>query len=77
MKMTMNIDEALLARVVEATGAASKTEAVNMALKEIDRKARLAEFGKKGLGLSKAEILEAVEPEYSILSLRVAESSPL
>lgn len=50
--MTMHIDEALLKRVMESTGAASKTEAVKLALLEMDRKAKLSNFHKNGLGLS-------------------------
>ena len=73
MKMTMHIDEALLARVIKWTGAASKTEAVSMALHEMDRKARLAEFGRNGLGLSRAELTQAVDPAYDFVALRVAE----
>lgn len=41
MKMTMHIDEELLASVMEATGAMTKTEAVDMALREVNRKMRL------------------------------------
>ena len=38
MKMTMHIDDALLERVMAATGARSKTHAVDMALREVDRR---------------------------------------
>ena len=74
MKMTMHIEEGLLERVMKWSGAASKTEAVDLALKEMDRKARLAAFGKNGLGLSRAEILEAVDPSYDLMALRLAET---
>ena len=37
MKMTMHIDEALLKRVMEEYECESKTEAVEMALREMDR----------------------------------------
>src|SRR5262245_43053902 len=75
MKMTMHIDDELLDRVIRMTGAASKTEAVHLALREMDRKARLKEFGRKGLGLTRAELMEAVDPSYDLMSLRVAEES--
>ena len=75
MKMTMHIDDALLEKVIRMTGASSKTEAVNLALKEMDRKARLREFGKRGLGLTKAELMEAVDPSYDLMALRVADGS--
>jgi Bacterial antitoxin of type II TA system, VapB len=74
MKMTMHIDEGILERVMRWSGAASKTEAVDLALKEMDRKARLAEIGKKGLGLSRAELLESVDPGYDLMALRLAET---
>lgn len=40
VKMTMHIDEELLANVMEATGARTKTEAVDMALREVSRRVR-------------------------------------
>lgn len=40
MKMTMHIDEELLANVMEATGARTKTEAVDRALREVSRRVR-------------------------------------
>lgn len=73
MKMTMHIDDALLENVIRLTGASSKTEAVNIALKEMDRKARLREIGRTGLGLTKAELMAAVDPAYDLMALRVAE----
>lgn len=73
MKMTMHIDDALLASVVRCTGASTKTEAVSLALKEMDRKARLREFGRKGLGFTKAELMAAVDPAYDLMALRVAD----
>lgn len=73
MKMTMHIDDALLENVVRLTGASSKTEAVSIALKEMDRRARLAEFGRTGLGFTRAELMEAVDPAYDLMALRVAD----
>lgn len=75
MKMTMHIDDDLLDRVIRLTGASSKTEAVSIALKEMDRKARLAAFGRTGLGLSRAELKAAVDPSYDMMALRVAETA--
>ena len=73
MKMTMHIDEELLDRVIAAHGFASKTEAVEMALKEMDRKARLKEYFKKGLGWTKEEMKNAFDPNYDVMALRVAD----
>lgn len=74
MKMTMHIDEELLDRVIETYGYASKTEAVEMALRELDRKARYREFMKNGLGFSAEELAAGVEAGYDPGSLRVAEN---
>lgn len=76
MKMTMHIDEELLDRVVKRFGCESKTEAVEMALKEMDRKARFRDFVKSGLGFTSEELKNAVEPGYDIPAMRAAESLP-
>jgi Arc/MetJ family transcription regulator len=74
MKMTMHIDEALLDRVIREYGFASKTEAVEAALHEMDRRSRLRKFAEHGLGLSAEELREAVDPDYDLTALRVAET---
>ena len=56
MKMTMYIDEELLARVMEATGTTSKTKAIDLALREMDRKAKLIKLSASGLGLTPDEL---------------------
>jgi Arc/MetJ family transcription regulator len=63
MKMTMHIDEALLQRVIAATGAASKTKAVDLALRELDRRAELVRLAREGLGLSAEELKHAFYPD--------------
>jgi Arc/MetJ family transcription regulator len=70
MKMTMHIDEDLLKRVMEIHGCESKTDAVDFALRELDRRHRLREYAKTGLGLTREELLEAVEPGYDPIALR-------
>ena len=62
MKMTMHIDDDLLARVMSATGAESKTKAIDLALREIDRRSRLVELASKGLGLTSDELRESFDP---------------
>ena len=62
--MTMHIDEALLERVMKDYGVPSKTEAVEAALKEMDRQMRIREFRKHGLGLTPDELADAVDPYY-------------
>lgn len=73
--MTMHIDEALLKRVMEEYGYDSKTEAVDKALRELDRKARLKEYGTKGLGLTPAEWADAVFAGYDPKNLSGYEPS--
>lgn len=64
MKMTMHIDEDLLERVMRDYAFPSKTEAVEAALKELDRQMRIREFRKNGLGLTPEELADAVDPNY-------------
>ena len=52
MKMTMHIDESVLADVMELTGATSKTEAVELALREMARRHRQRRLLKEGLQLT-------------------------
>lgn len=73
MKMTMHIDEELLDRVVKRFGCESKTEAVEMALKEMDRKARFRDMVKTGLGFTPDELRNAVDPDYDVPAMRAAE----
>jgi Arc/MetJ family transcription regulator len=76
MKMTMHIDEKLLASVMKEYGFESKTEAVEKALWEMDRRAKLARFAKEGLGLTPEELANAVDPDYDLMAMRVAEIPP-
>jgi Arc/MetJ family transcription regulator len=81
MKMTMHIDEDLLKRVMEEYDYESKTEAVEMALRELDRRARFRRFGTEGLGLTAEEwkdvVFEGYDPKnlsaYDPLNSKVAE----
>ena len=73
MKMTMHIDEDLLNRVMETYGYVSKTEAVEMALRELDRKTRFKELGKRGMGMTAEELGDAVDANYDLMALRVAD----
>lgn len=55
MKLTLNIDDDLLERVRLATGAKTKTEAIDYALREIDRRHRLREVLAEDIGLTPEE----------------------
>ncbi len=62
MKMTMHIDEDVLARVMKITGASTKTEAVEIALREMARRHKMKELFSAGLGLSPGELRAAFDP---------------
>lgn len=70
MKMTLNIDESLLGRVVAATGAGSKTKAVDLALREIDRRAELTRIASEGLGLTPEHLKEVFDPASDVGELQ-------
>jgi Arc/MetJ family transcription regulator len=70
MKMTMHIDDGLLERVMAATGATSKTMAVDLALREMDRRAKLMKMCAEGLGLTADELHDAVDPAYDLEAMR-------
>lgn len=74
MKMTMHIDEDVLAEVVKITGVASKTKAVETALNEMVRRHRLTAVLSKGLGLTKDELKNAWEDPFPEETARVAET---
>lgn len=71
MKMTIEIDDTLLADIMKGYGIETKTEAIHYALKELDRRARLKVFAKEGLGLTPEELKDSVYSDY-----RVAEEEP-
>lgn len=73
MKMTIRIDEDLLKRVMDDYGYASKTEAVEMALRELDRRTRFEELGRRGMEMTPEELADAVDPNYDLMKMRVAE----
>ena len=74
MKMTLHIDDELLARVMAATGAESKTKAVDLALREVDRRSKLVRLASEGLGLTADELKDAVDPAYNLEDMRNLET---
>ena len=64
MKMTMHIDEDTLREVMKITGAPSKTAAVEMALKELARKAKLKALLRRGTGLKGKKLEEVFFPGF-------------
>lgn len=80
MKMTMHIDESVLAEVMDITGATTKTGAVETALKEMARKSKLKKLLRAGMGMTSDEIKASYDfSTYDRLNsgetLRVAEKS--
>jgi hypothetical protein len=73
MKMTMHIDEGLLERVMTACGWTTKTEAVEMALREMDRRNRFKAYVSRPSPFTPEELAEGVDPDYDLLALRAAE----
>ena len=74
MKMTMYIDESLLARVMEATGVCSKTKAIDLALREMDRRVTVLKLCSEGLGLGSDELKDAIDPAYRLEEMRKLET---
>jgi Arc/MetJ family transcription regulator len=70
MKMTLHIDEALLERVMAGTGVPTKRHAIDLALREMDRRIRLAHLAAEGLGLPSDALKEVVDPAYNLESMR-------
>ncbi len=72
MKMTMFIDEALLARVMKLTGLKTKTDAVEFALRETERKGKIVRFVVDE-AIAADGWAGAVDPAYDLPALRAAE----
>ena len=77
MKMTMHIDEDVLAMVMKITGVPSKTKAVEVALTEMVKKNKFKELCKKGLGLTPEELKNVWEDPFATQSSMVAEAAPV
>lgn len=73
MKITLNVDDALLERVVESTGSKTKTAAIDLALREMDRRARLTETLSNGSGVHGEALANMFDPESDPMALRAAE----
>ncbi len=53
-----------------ATGSSSKTKAIDLALREMDRRAKLINLSYAGLGLTADELKETVDPAYNLEEMR-------
>ncbi|MBA3833192.1 MAG: type II toxin-antitoxin system VapB family antitoxin [Chthoniobacterales bacterium] len=72
MKMTMSINEALLARVMKITGFKTKTETVEFALREAERHKKLSEFLSRRKPTAR-EWKNSLDPAYDFMALRLAD----
>jgi hypothetical protein len=59
---------------MEATGTTSKTRAIDLALREMDRRAKLVKLSSAGLGLTADELKDAVDPAYDLEAMRRRET---
>jgi hypothetical protein len=73
MKLTIDLDKALLERVVALTGARTRTEAITTALREVDRRGRLVKLLREGTGATEDELRSMFDPSSDPAVLRVAE----
>lgn len=73
MKITLNVDDALLDRVVKSTGSKTKTAAIDLALREMDRRSRLYEVLSRGSGVEGEELANMFDPASDPMTLRAAE----
>ena len=62
MKMTMHINEDVLARVMKVTGAKTKRQAVEMALADMARRHKMKALFSQGLGLTPDELRAEFAP---------------
>ncbi len=77
MKVTINIDDDLLTRVMASSGIKSKTEAINHTLREWDRRHRLKDMLEKIAARTDEEMREAFDPNYDLMASRLAETAAL
>ena len=78
MKLTLNIDDELLTRVMETTGAKTKTEAIHAALGEVDRRNKLIALLSEDLGMTSDDWKNAFDEKSWVDQglTRVAETPP-
>jgi Arc/MetJ family transcription regulator len=77
MKVTINIDDEILARVMASSGIKSKTEAINHTLREWDRRHRLREMLEKIAARTGDEMRDSFDPDYDLMASRLAETAAL
>lgn len=72
MKTTIDLDEAKLERVMKLTGLSTRKEAIDYALTQVERTARVKTLLSRPFfdGIPKGDV---VDPAYDVLALRLRE----
>lgn len=68
MKTTIDLDEEKLLRVMKLTGLKTRKEAINFALTETERAAKLKKLFSKPI--PSKEWVDAIDPNYDLMALR-------
>jgi Arc/MetJ family transcription regulator len=74
MKITLNIDPMLLRRAQEIAGTTSKTTAIDLALRDFVQRGSLLASLDDAQRLSPEDWGAALDPNYDVLAMRVAET---
>ncbi len=74
MKITLNIDPVLLRKAQEIAGTTSKTTAIDLALRDFVQRGSLLAALDDAQKLSPEEWGAALDPNYDIMAVRVAET---
>jgi Arc/MetJ family transcription regulator len=75
MKITLNIDPVLLRRAQQIAGTTSKTTAIDLALRDFVQRGSLLAALEDAQKLSPEEWSAAVDPNYDVMAMRVAETA--
>jgi Arc/MetJ family transcription regulator len=75
MKITLNIDPVLLRKAQEIAGTTSKTTAIDLALRDFVQRGSLLAALDDAQKLSPEEWGAAVDPNYDVMAMRVAETA--
>jgi Arc/MetJ family transcription regulator len=74
VKITLNIDPVLLRRAQEIAGTTSKTTAIDLALRDFVQRGSLLAALDDAQRLSPEDWGAALDPNYDVLAMRVAET---
>jgi len=72
MKVLVEVDDALMAKVIEITHSKTAEEAVSAALEDMSMRDWLKDVFTGGMGLTREEIMNGVDPDYDIQAIRDA-----